>query len=1557
MIKSDIFPTIYNKKNYLVSEIPNYHPDSAKYLSWWRTQKKRIFEGCWIPDTKEINIDLFNELDYNDLVNNKNINHSWRWIPPGLYFYINFGTILHKPEDAPRTAPKQKITPYLSDFELAFAYNWIEARGFSGFEDDDEYSCNEDLILIMDKPDLKLHISCYNKNGEPKKYIPTREYLRRLSNKPLGRHLYYNQAKNLMLLGSRGGGKSWLSAIYVLLHEIITDGSKYYTEKALKDPPLNEIFLGSGIASKSADLAAKIKIGMDNLPGMWRKGTTEQKPSPLFKHMAGTLAPNNIKNPWRHEYEKKIGGEYVKVGSGSNIKHGVFTTENPEATAGGRYSVIVIEECGLTSNLLTVHGSSEATQMTDGTDKYGSSLYIGCVCEGTKVWTNDGRLVPIEALTQEDGIVGYHSKGYLPQAIEKFTEPVEKPCYKINLEGGDSIECSEDHPILISKSKFDKNINWEKYKKCTFRETKNIVAGDQVGMITSVPIFGNKKEENARLLGLLVGDGYIGKSTTELSVDSDEVNEFLINNYTTTLKKEFLTKSGYWYRSYSIKGISNLIKESGLYNKTKDKKTLPTNIDSYDKESLAEFIGGYFDANGSVKIGANGATQVILTSNIKTLLEGIKYRLTKFGIESNIYLEKRRTGYKGGSENKYVLYINSSESVVKFANNIKFLTKRKQEKLNKIYTQTINKNYRTSNKLLYVGGDDGNFFEGASIVEEIKFKRVNSVEFIGNKLVYNLTAGGTHSYIANNIITHNTGGNIEKIVESEIIFRDPEGFNMLSFEDEWENTGKICWFVPAPYMDRRYKDSEGNTLIEEAYKNYTDRRIQKKKAKSSSALDLEMMNYPLIPSEMFLNKTKNNYPTADLKHRLAELSTNPKILNSTWKGEFIINSDGKIEWKTVDKAPIREFPLKASNTTNIEGCPEMFYPPQKDENGDIASGRYIAACLLPGEKVITDKGLKPIESVIEGDKLINQDGVEVDIIKFIKINVENEDSYEVKVANTLRTTTFTKEHPILASKDTKGYLSYNKSKRLNINQRFKKFDFKYKPVSELTTDDWIKVPNIYKNLNNFDINTLWNSSLYRVDRQIRSPLSDKDFWWFIGLFLGDGWTQGKYKISVSFNEKETQYIDKFTNIVNKLFNRAVSYKTGNGSTTATFCSVELVSFLNTHFGKYALDKKLPEWAKKISPDLKLNLLLGYLDSDGCITLNKNKDYISTEFVSINLELLEGIQDILFSLGIISSITLLREESKIKFKINNIESSTFKTYHLRISHRESLILINKFKAPDDLKIRKIDLEKILITNTQKQTIGCFFSEDLSYIYFKVDSIKKSVYSGTVYNFECITNTFMCHHITTHNCDPVDDDDNQDVTTSLQSFLIFDTFFDRIVFEYTGRTRYAKDFYEQCRRALIYYNAKLLYENQKKGVFTYFDQKNSTYLMEDTPEALRDIDMQKISKTGNKSKGIYATPAINKWGREDLAPAWMSQQALNKPEGVTNAMTLKSPALIREAVLYNPNLNTDRISALGILMIFREIKAKFIEASRNNVKVITPDADPFWNRSYGRKAIAY
>jgi len=43
---------------------------------------------------------------------------------------------------------------------------------------------------------------------------------------------------------------------------------------------------------------------------------------------------------------------------------------------------------------------------------------------------------------------------------------------------------------------------------------------------------------------------------------------------------------------------------------------------------------------------------------------------------------------------------------------------------------------------------------------------------------------------------------------------------------------------------------------------------------------------------------------------------------------------------------------------------------------------------------------------------------------------------------------------------------------------------------------------------------------------------------------------------------------------------------------------------------------------------------------------------------------------------------------------------------------------------------------------------------------------------------------------------------------------------IVAEYTGRPATAEDYYENVRKLLLYYNARLLYENQWKGLATYF-----------------------------------------------------------------------------------------------------------------------------------------
>src|SRR5690606_19821768 len=75
----------------------------------------------------------------------------------------------------------------------------------------------------------------------------------------------------------------------------------------------------------------------------------------------------------------------------------------------------------------------------------------------------------------------------------------------------------------------------------------------------------------------------------------------------------------------------------------------------------------------------------------------------------------------------------------------------------------------------------------------------------------------------------------------------------------------------------------------------------------------------------------------------------------------------------------------------------------------------VSGCLIPGEKVLTDKGEKNVEEVTLDDKLINKDGEYVDIINLQRREKKDEDIYSIRVGGNCRYTTFTKEHPIYVS--------------------------------------------------------------------------------------------------------------------------------------------------------------------------------------------------------------------------------------------------------------------------------------------------------------------------------------------------------------------------------------------------------------------------------------------------------------------------------------------------------------------------------------------------------------
>lgn len=211
-----------------------------------------------------------------------------------------------------------------------------------------------------------------------------------------------------------------------------------------------------------------------------------------------------------------------------------------------------------------------------------------------------------------------------------------------------------------------------------------------------------------------------------------------------------------------------------------------------------------------------------------------------------------------------------------------------------------------------------------------------------------------------------------------------------------------------------------------------------------------------------------------------------------------------------------------------------------------------------------------------------------------------------------------------------------------------------------------------------------------------------------------------------------------------------------------------------------------------------------------------------------------------------------------------------------------------------------------------------------------------------------------------CDPYDDDTSN--TMSLGSVFVLDLWTDKIVAEYTGRPLFADDFYEVCRRLCLYYNGRMNYENNKKGLFSYFSKNNCTYLLTDQLEFLRDKQMIKEIGYGNKAKGTNATLAINSYGR-NLLRAWLLrptvviQEVDGEPAEVNipALFTLRSRALIKELINYNSEGNFDRISSMGMLMLLREDKMityqgnisreKQEKASKNYL-----GNDPFFNRNY-------
>lgn len=171
-----------------------------------------------------------------------------------------------------------------------------------------------------------------------------------------------------------------------------------------------------------------------------------------------------------------------------------------------------------------------------------------------------------------------------------------------------------------------------------------------------------------------------------------------------------------------------------------------------------------------------------------------------------------------------------------------------------------------------------------------------------------------------------------------------------------------------------------------------------------------------------------------------------------------------------------------------------------------------------------------------------------------------------------------------------------------------------------------------------------------------------------------------------------------------------------------------------------------------------------------------------------------------------------------------------------------------------------------------------------------------------------------------CDPYDHDES--FTNSLGSTFIFkrvragEAWNDVIVAEYSGRPATAEEYYENVRKLLIFYNARLLFENERKGIYPYFTNKHCDYLLADQPDKVI-TEVFKDSKVSRR-KGCHMTKSIRDYGEGKILEWMMDEYEPGHP----NIERIFSEPLIEELIENDGVKNVDRVIALCMVMLYRE-----------------------------------
>ncbi|MEX1068518.1 MAG: LAGLIDADG family homing endonuclease, partial [Patescibacteria group bacterium] len=314
-----------------------------------------------------------------------------------------------------------------------------------------------------------------------------------------------------------------------------------------------------------------------------------------------------------------------------------------------------------------------------------------------------------------------------------------KEVYRLITREGYEVRLTANHKVMTEKG---------------WIEAGHLKSGDRVAILNRKGGFGLEGSlEAGRVLGWLVGDGTMTAIRAVLSFFGSEKQELaavFAQAVTGLVEKEGQR------RAYPV-GVTEIAdrnearvsserllewaKQQGL---GENKFVVPSSVFSGGEEMQRGFLQALFTADGQANDGGEKGCSVRLSSSHLPLLKDVQRLLLNFGIASRIYQERRRAGIRpmpdghGGMKDyfhqaQHDLAV-SKANLIRFANEIGFLTAAKQDKLAGYLSRMRRGPY-----------------------QEMFLATFEALEFDGREPVYDLKQPATHSFIANGLVVHNCG--------------------------------------------------------------------------------------------------------------------------------------------------------------------------------------------------------------------------------------------------------------------------------------------------------------------------------------------------------------------------------------------------------------------------------------------------------------------------------------------------------------------------------------------------------------------------------------------------------------------------------------------------------------------------------------------------------------------------------------------------------------------------------------------------------------------------------